>query len=108
VVFAGRPGDCALGGAAVVMRAGRDGRCTGAAIALLAAGARPVRAMAAEQSLLGERLDEAAIKGAAHAAVEGLHPTSDLHGSSDYRVRLLETMTERALTKAAQRARPAA
>jgi len=33
-----------------------------------------------------------------------LHPTSDLHGSREYRVKLLQVMTERALTKAVQRA----
>src|SRR5205823_1267409 len=91
VEFARRHGDFALGGAAVVVRAGRDGRCTGAAIALLAAGSTPVRATAAEQALQGEPLDEPAINNAARAAVEGLHPTSDLHGSSGYRIRLLET-----------------
>jgi CO/xanthine dehydrogenase FAD-binding subunit len=37
--------------------------------------------------------------------VNELHPTSDLHGSREYRVRLLRTMTERALTSAAERAR---
>jgi CO/xanthine dehydrogenase FAD-binding subunit len=37
--------------------------------------------------------------------VKGLHPTTDLHGSSEYRVQLLRTMAERALSKAAERAR---
>jgi CO/xanthine dehydrogenase FAD-binding subunit len=33
-----------------------------------------------------------------------LRPTTDLHGSTEYRIGLLRTMTERALTRAAQRA----
>ena len=109
VEFARRHGDFALGGAAVTVRLGHGGTCAGATIALLSAGSTPIRARAAEQALQGVRLDDKAIEGAARAAVEGLHPTSDIHGSSDYRVRLLQTMTQRALTRAVQRARrPAA
>src|SRR5438093_91035 len=61
---------------------------------------RPVRAEEAERRLKGGQVDEAAIKQASAAAVQGLHPTSDLHGSREYRVKLLQVMTERALTKA--------
>jgi len=105
VEFARRHGDFALGGAAVTVTIGRDGRCKDATIALLSAGPRAVRASAAERRLQGSKLDEAAIKDAANEAVKDLHPTSDLHGSSEYRVKLLRVMAERALTKAAQRAR---
>jgi len=108
VEFARRHGDFALGGAAVTVRLGRDGRCESATIALLSAGPAPVRAGAAEKQLRGARLDEPAIRAGAAEAVAGLHPTSDLHGSSEYRVSLLRTMTERALTKAVQRAKRSA
>jgi len=109
VEFARRHGDFALGGAAVGVRVGRDGRCEGAAIALLAAAAAPVRAEAAERALTGAVLDESAIANAAAEAVRDVRPTSDLHGSSEYRVKLLRTMVERALGQAARRARrPAA
>jgi len=105
VEFARRHGDFALGGAAVTVRLGRDGRCEHATIALLAAGPAPVRAEAAEKQLRGATLDQPAIQAAAAEAVRGLHPTSDLHGGTEYRVSLLRTMTERALAKAVQRAR---
>ncbi len=105
VEFARRHGDFALGGAAVTVKLGADGRCESATIALLSAGPAPVRAAAAEQQLRGAKLDDAAIKSAAVEAVRGLHPTSDLHGSTEYRVRLLQTMTERALARAGQRAK---
>lgn len=108
VEFARRHGDFALGGAAVTVRLGRDGRCESATIALLAAGPAPVRASEAERQLAGARLDDAAIRSASAEAVRGLRPTSDLHGSSEYRVRLLGTMTERALAQAARRARSGA
>ena len=105
VEYARRHGDFALGGAAVTLKLDRDGRCERATIALLSAGPAPVRAKAAEEQLRGAKLDQPSIQGAAAAAVKELHPTSDLHGSSEYRVRLLRTMTERALTNAAERAR---
>jgi CO/xanthine dehydrogenase FAD-binding subunit len=105
VEYARRHGDFALGGAAVTVKVGRDGRCESATIALLSAGPAPVRASAAEQQLRGANLDDASIRAASAEAVKGLRPTSDLHGSTEYRIGLLRTMTERALTKAAQRAR---
>jgi CO/xanthine dehydrogenase FAD-binding subunit len=108
VEYARRHGDFALGGAAVAVTLGLDGRCEKAAIALLSAGPAPVRAHAAEHLLRGGALDAVSIRAASVEAVKGLHPTSDLHGSSEYRIGLLRTMTERALTKAAERARSAA
>jgi CO/xanthine dehydrogenase FAD-binding subunit len=104
VEYARRHGDFALGGAAVTVKLDRDGRCDKATIALLSAGPAPVRAEAAEARLRGAKLDESKIQEAAEEAVKGLHPTSDLHGSSEYRVRLLRTMAERALATAARRA----
>jgi CO/xanthine dehydrogenase FAD-binding subunit len=105
VEYARRHGDFALGGAAVTLKLDRDGRCERATIALLSAAPAPVRAKAAEEQLRGVKLDEPSIRSAAAEAVKGLHPTTDLHGSSEYRVQLLRTMAERALTKAAERAR---
>jgi 6-hydroxypseudooxynicotine dehydrogenase subunit alpha len=105
VEFARRHGDFALGGAAVTLSLDRAGLCTQISIALLAAAATPVRCTAAEQLLRGGIPTEQAIRDAAGAAVQGLHPTSDLHGSSEYRLGLLSVMAERALTQAVQRAR---
>lgn len=105
VEYARRHGDFALGGAAVTLETDGGGLCRRATIALLSAGARPVRAASAEHRLEGSRLDDAAIRGAASAAIEGLHPTGDMHGSAEYRIGLLEVMTERALSTAAHRAR---
>ncbi len=105
VEFARRHGDFALGGAAVVLKLDRDGVCERAAIALVAAGPKPVRATTAEAQLVGNNVDAEAIQAAASRAVEGLHPTSDVHGSTEYRVKLLRVMVQRALTAAAERAR---
>ena len=65
----------------------------------------PVKAEAAERKLRGSKLDDPTIRAASEEAIKGLHPTSDIHGSSEYRIALLQTMTQRALTIAAQRAR---
>jgi CO/xanthine dehydrogenase FAD-binding subunit len=105
VEYARRHGDFALGGAAVTVKLDRQGRCEKATIALLSAGPAPVRAESAEMQLLGSKLDDSSIRAASAEAVKGLHPTSDLHGSTEYRVALLGTMTERALSTAAHRAR---
>jgi CO/xanthine dehydrogenase FAD-binding subunit len=105
VEYARRHGDFALGGAAVTVKLGPDGRVENVAIALLSAGPAPIRAEAAERKLRGSKLDEPAVHAASVEAVRGLHPTSDIHGSGEYRIALLQTMTERALTQAAQRAR---
>jgi carbon-monoxide dehydrogenase medium subunit len=108
VEFARRHGDFALGGAAVTIKLAADGNCEKVTIALLSAGPAPVRATSAEGLLKGSKIDPDAIRAASEEAVKGLHPTSDLHGSTEYRIRLLRTMTERALAKASQRAKGAA
>ncbi|HVC15102.1 MAG TPA: xanthine dehydrogenase family protein subunit M [Acidimicrobiales bacterium] len=101
--FARRHGDFGLGGAAVVLTTDGSGACSQARIALLAAAPVPVRAGAAEDLLVGSSLDDATLSAAADAAVEGLSPSGDIHGGTAYRLRLLRTMTHRALTTAARR-----
>ena len=51
------------------------------------------------------QLDAPAIDAASGLAIKGLHPTTDIHGSSEYRLGLLQVMTERALSQATQVAR---
>lgn len=107
VEFARRLGDFALGGAAVLMRIAGDGSCENASVALLAAAPTPVRASRAEQLLRGRAFDEASARDAARAAVADLRPTSDIHGSSEYRRDLIEALLRRALAKAGERAKEA-
>lgn len=103
VEFARRHGDFALAGAAVLLRLAADGTCSRAAIALLAAGPVPVRAAAAEQALVGHRVDDAVAREAAAVAVKDVKPLADIHGGSDYRRRVLEALVRRALLLAASR-----
>jgi CO/xanthine dehydrogenase FAD-binding subunit len=93
-------GDFALGGAAALVTLDEDGRCVRAAIALLAAGDRPLRAPAAERALAeGARAGEAAA-----LAVEGLEPPGTVHAGSEYRRALLAELVRRAILLAAERA----
>jgi CO/xanthine dehydrogenase FAD-binding subunit len=105
VEFARRHGDFALGGAAAVLETNADGTCRAARLSLLAAAPAPVRATRAEELLTGPAIDDAAILAAADAAVDGVEPTGDIHGSTEYRIKLLRTMAHRALAAASGAAR---
>jgi carbon-monoxide dehydrogenase medium subunit len=102
-----RHGDFALVGvAAVVTVAG--GRVDSARIAFFGAGPTPMRATAAEETVAGAPATPATIGEAARLAADALHPDSDLHATAAYRKRVARTLTERALTDALGRAKPAA
>jgi len=103
VEFARRHGDFALGGAAVLLTPGGDGRVARASLALLAAASTPLRAASAEASLAGRVPDEEAAREAAALAVAGIEPTGDIHGSSEYRQGLIEALVRRAILTAAGR-----
>lgn len=103
VEFARRHGDFALGGVAVVLSADASGKCVTASVTLLGAAPTPLRAQAAEESLIGSRLGSRSAEFAARRAVEGIDPTGDLHGSTAYRTGLIEVMARRAIVKAISR-----
>ena len=100
--FSRRHGDFALGGASVVLESDGAGICTSAAVGLLAAAPTPLRAAAAERELVGSKIDGEAAA-AASKAVEGIEPTGDIHGSSEYRKGVIEVMVRRAIIAAAKR-----
>jgi CO/xanthine dehydrogenase FAD-binding subunit len=64
----------------------------------------PLRAEAAEKFLVGASIAEDTVGEAGRRAVDGIEPTGDIHGSGDYRKRLIEAMVRRAVTRAAERA----
>ena len=82
----------------------KDGRCTSARIALGAVAPTPLRAEAAEQSLVGQELTPERIEEAARLAVEAARPISDQRGSAEYRRHLVRVLTRRTLTTALERA----
>ena len=104
VEFSRRYGGAALAGAAVLVTLDGSGACERARIGLLAAGPTPVRAREAEVWLRGATIDAATAAEAGARAAAGVTPPGDIHGSSDYRRALVETMVTRALLEAVARA----
>lgn len=86
------PVDFAVASVAAVVQV-RDGVCAEARLALGAVSPVPVRATAAEESLRGKTLDEAAARAAAEAAVAGAKPLS----GNAYKVEIAKTLVTRAL-----------
>jgi carbon-monoxide dehydrogenase medium subunit len=82
-----------------------NGTCSKARIALASVAPTPVRALAAEQALVGQSLTPALIERAAALAVEAASPISDQRGSVEYRRHLVRVLTRRTLTTALERAR---
>ncbi len=73
-------------------------------IALTNVAQTAVRAIAAEQSLRGKPLDEAAIARAARLAMTVCDPVADLRGDVEYKTAMAGEMTRRALSTAYARA----
>jgi CO/xanthine dehydrogenase FAD-binding subunit len=105
VEFARRHGDFALGGSAVLLGLTTDAICERVAIGLLGAAPTPVRATDAEQWLRGQPVTTQTAVEAARRAVAHADPAGDIHGSSEYRLGLVEVTVRHALLRAACRAK---
>ena len=99
-----READFAIANVGTIVTMEVDGeRCREARIGFGAAGPTPLRATAAEQFLKGRPLDKTTIEEAAERAFEGANPQSDVHGSREYRLRMVKVMTQRSLGLALSR-----
>lgn len=98
-----RPGDFAIAAVAALVTL-EKGVCKEARICLGGVAPMAVRATSAEGALRGQRLDAAAIQAAADRARDAADPSSDVHGSADFRRHLVSVLARRAITKAAERA----
>lgn len=97
-------GDYAI--AAVATQLSLDGdKCTSARIGLTNVAHKPIRSEGAEAALLGNTVDEAAIRTAGGAAAADCDPSADLRGSAEYKRDLVRVVTMRAIRKAVERAR---
>ena len=96
-------GDFATAAVAVQIHLGADGVCTQAGIGLTNLSLTPIKATAAEQSLVGQPLTDANIKRAAQLAAEVAEPQADQRGSEEYKRSLVRTLTTRALRTALTR-----
>lgn len=93
--------DHALVGVAVVLTLDGGGICKDIKIALGSCAPTPVRAIAAEQALKGNKLNAASIEKAAKEAVSDAQPRSD----PEYKREMVQILTRRALNQAWQLAR---
>jgi carbon-monoxide dehydrogenase medium subunit len=97
-------GDFATAAVAVQLTLRPDGVCEQAGIGLTNVGLTPIKAVQAEASLRGKRLDDATIAQAARLAAAAAEPAEDLRGSVEYKKDLVRVLTARALRKAVERA----
>ncbi|MBH0780673.1 FAD binding domain-containing protein [Nocardia bovistercoris] len=98
--FTRRSGDFAMAGAAIAVRLDADSRIDRCAIGLFGLAATPVRARAVEKDLLGRPAAEISAREIGTAATASLEPSSDVHGSAEYRRRVGAVMVARAWQRA--------
>jgi carbon-monoxide dehydrogenase medium subunit len=99
-----KTGDFASAAAAVMLRM-QGGKVADAQIALTNLGATPLKASAAEASLRGKPLNDAAFAEAARLAMSICSPGEDQRGSAEYKTAMAGEMTQRALRTAHARAK---
>jgi CO/xanthine dehydrogenase FAD-binding subunit len=97
-----RKGDFAIVAAAATLQK-KDGKIQAASIALAGVGSHAIRLPKAEKALLGGNADNAVLREAAAACAAAVNPTSDIHGSAEYRRDLAKTLIYRALRDARDR-----
>jgi carbon-monoxide dehydrogenase medium subunit len=100
--FARRHGDFALAGVALFYDLDSDGRAHDAHVGVIGACSQSHRLGPVEATLNGRVIEETVIAAAAKAASAAVDPPNDLHADADYRRAVVRTLTERALTTAAQ------
>lgn len=103
VKFERKVGDYAIAAVAAQVTVQGD-TCTQAGLGLTNVGPKAIRPVAAEQYLVGKRLDDQTIREAAKLAADAAEPTADLRGPAEYKRSVVRALTARALHKAAQRA----
>jgi len=99
-----RHGDFAMVAAAAQVALATDGRCTRAAFGLGGAAGTPLAFPEIAARLVGTKLDEEAIEGAAGEAAKKTDPGTDLHATKEYRRHLARVLAARALREARDRA----
>jgi carbon-monoxide dehydrogenase medium subunit len=104
VEVARRAGDYALAGALTQVTLEEDGTVADSRVALLAVGARPVRAEGVESRLRGERPTDEQLASVSQHASDGLDPPEDVQTTADYRRHLARVLVRRGLQLAIGRA----
>jgi CO/xanthine dehydrogenase FAD-binding subunit len=98
--IARRQGDFAMVSVACVARLHDTGAFAEVRLVFGGVGYGPVRARAAEQSLIGAKPDRERLANAARIAAAALSPYDDIHATSQYRTSIAAVLTERVLQRA--------
>ena len=96
-------GDYAIAASAVNLSFD-NGICASAGIGLTNVGPTPIRAIEAQNVLIGTDVSEEIILKAANLAAEVSQPIGDHRGSGEYKKSVVNTLTKRAIIKAKDRA----
>ncbi len=97
---ASRASDFAIVAAAAQVALDGNGVCRRAALGVGGVGPAPIRLGAAEQALVGTRLEDEAIEAAAGLIDDAIEPDSDLHATEGYRRRVSGALIRRAVRDA--------
>jgi carbon-monoxide dehydrogenase medium subunit len=106
VEFSRRHGDFALAGIASMISLSANGTCSDLRITAFGVEPRPVRLAHVENSLRGNRPDNALVQETARRAAAEMSPMTDTHASAGYRRHLVEVLAERSLEEAITRSAP--
>ncbi len=96
-------GDYAIAGAAAALQFDGD-NCSSAGIALTNVGPTPIRAIEAQNALIGTSVSSDDIDKAAGLAAAASQPVGDHRGSEEYKRAVVKTLTARAIQTAKDRA----
>ncbi len=96
-------GDYATAGIALQIALGPQAVCESAGIGLTNVGDMPIKAIAAEQSLVGKTLNDEHMKHAAELASDASDPMPDLRGSAEYKKNMVRVLTYRALKQVVEK-----
>jgi CO/xanthine dehydrogenase FAD-binding subunit len=99
-----RAGDFALVGAVSLLQVNPDNVCQAVRLALFGVDGTPVRVRRAEDALMGQRVDDPALREVEQIVAAELDPESDLHASAAYRKEVGGVMARRTLAQALDRA----
>jgi aerobic carbon-monoxide dehydrogenase medium subunit len=89
--------DYATVAVAALVRLGSDGRVADARVALGGVGARPLRATAVEEALVGRHPTSAVLAAAAAVVESAIDPIADVRGSAGYKRAMARVWVERTL-----------
>lgn len=103
-----RHGDFAMVGVAALVTLDAQGQCTRAAVAITGVGGMPYDVNEVARILVGHAVTSDRIAQVAQAAADGVDPDGDIHASAEFRRHLSRVLTQRALTRAVERAREVA